>query len=133
MVFPWPWGTSARESTTTPARCFPAPFVSAESFQTWWTFRIFFIYFFARGGGIGESEAPGGRGVFFIENPRRGGEEEGGAEGPGGCLRRIGEFGGGGAKYFFSETSSKQMNPCLETVERPQSVEKQGEAVCSRV
>ena len=43
---------------------------------------------------------------FFIENPRRGGglfSRTGGAEGPGECLRQIGEFwGGGGAKYFFS-------------------------------
>ena len=32
-------------------------------------------------------------GSVFIENPRRGGFPGGGwAEGPGGCLRRIGEF-----------------------------------------
>ena len=55
-----------------------------------------FFTFFARGGGIGESEAPGGRGVvFLLKIPGEGGEEEGGAEGPGGRLRRIGEFGGG--------------------------------------
>ena len=38
-----------------------------------------------------------GGGVDFFENP--GG---GGAEGPGGCLRRIGEFGGGGVNIFCS-------------------------------
>ena len=48
---------------------------------------------------------------FFIENPRRGGGFPGGAEGPGGCLWRIGEFGGGGAKFFFfgAETSTKSL------------------------
>ena len=40
---------------------------------TWWTFRIFSI-FFCSGRGKGESEAPGGGLVdFYIENPRRGG------------------------------------------------------------
>ena len=48
-----------------------------------------------RGGGTGDR--------FFIENPKEGGvSSTGGAEGPGGCLWQIGEFGGGGAKYFFS-------------------------------
>ena len=58
---------------------------------------------------MGESEAPGEGGVVFIENAQEGGGE-GGTEGPGRCLRRIGEFGGGGgAKYFFfgAETSTK--------------------------
>ena len=67
--------------------------------------------FFCSGSGKGESEAPGRGGgrffFFFIENPRR----TVGAEGPGGCLRRIGEFGGGGAKYLNiflgAETSTK--------------------------
>ena len=73
---------------------------------TWWTFRIFFI-FAARGGGEGESEAPGrvgGGGRIFIENPKRGGGSprrgKEGAEGPGGCLRGI--WVGGGPTYFFS-------------------------------
>ena len=44
-------------------------------------FRIFFI-FFCSGRGKGESEAPGGGGdPFCFENPRRGGEFPGGAEG----------------------------------------------------
>ena len=48
------------------------------------------FYFFLLG--EGESEALGGGGGhrFFIENPRTGG-----AEGPGGCLRRVGILGGG--------------------------------------
>ena len=48
--------------------------------------------------GKGESEASGGGGSIFIENPRRGGvfSRTGQAEGPGGCLRRIGGLGGGG-------------------------------------
>ena len=65
----------------------------------------FDIFFFSRSGrGKGESEARGG-GVgdwFFIESPRGGGFEEG--EGPGACLRRIGDFqgwGGGGLNIFF--------------------------------
>ena len=63
----------------------------------WRTFRIFFI-FSARGGGRGSPRPPGGGGGrFFIENPRGGGCPGGeGAEGPGGCLRRIGDFSGGG-------------------------------------
>ena len=57
--------------------------------------------FFCSGRGKGESEVPGGRGNrFFIENSRTGGGSPGregprGREGPGGCLRRIEEFGGG--------------------------------------
>ena len=58
------------------------------------------FYFFWSGRGKGESEALGGGGVgFFIENPKGGGGvSRRGAEGPGGCVRRIGDFfwGGGG-------------------------------------
>ena len=45
---------------------------------------------------------PGGRGIhFLLKIPGGGGRGvSGGAEGPGGCLRRIGEF-GGGAKFIF--------------------------------
>ena len=51
---------------------------------SWWTFRIFYTFFFARGRGIGESEVPGGRGVvFFFENPRRGGGRRGRGRGAG--------------------------------------------------
>ena len=54
-----------------------------------------FNFFSARGGRRGSPRRRAGwEDRFFIENPRR-------AEGPGGCLRRIGEFFGGGAKYFF--------------------------------
>ena len=62
------------------------------------------FYFFLLGEGKGESRRRRAVGDwFFIEKPRRGGASRtGGAEGPGGCLQRIGEFGGGGgAKYFF--------------------------------
>ena len=74
----------------------------------WWTFRIFFI-FSARGRGKEESEVPGGGGVhFLLKIPGGGGGFPGGAEGPGGCLRRTGEFGGGGLNIFFgAETSAK--------------------------
>ena len=54
-------------------------------------------FFSCSGRGKGESEAPGGEGGrLFIENPRKGGfSRRGGAEVPGACLWRIGEFGGG--------------------------------------
>ena len=64
------------------------------------------FYFFCSGRRKGESEAPGSvGGRFFIENARRLGgfslKGGGGAEGPGGCLWRIGELGEGG-QFFFS-------------------------------
>ena len=54
--------------------------------------------FFCSGRGRGSPRRQEGRGDrFFIENPRRGGVPGGGgAKGPGGCLRRIGEILGGG-------------------------------------
>ena len=53
------------------------------------------FYFFLLGeGGKGESEAPGVD--FLLKIPGGGGvSRRGGAEGPGGCLQRIGEWGGG--------------------------------------
>ena len=62
------------------------------------------FYFFCSGRRKGGSEAAGrGGGDFFIENPREGGglQERDGAEGPKGCLRRIGDWGGGGLNIFF--------------------------------
>ena len=62
---------------------------------TWRTFRIFVIFFSARGRGKGESEAPGARGIhFLLKLPGGGGFQEGsrGREG----LRRIGGLGRGG-------------------------------------
>ena len=60
------------------------------------------FYFFCSGRRKGEFEAPGGGGQFFIENPRRGGVfRRGGGEGPGGCLQRIWELGGGGGLNIF--------------------------------
>ena len=71
---------------------------NSHQYESWWTFRIGF-YFFLLGEGEGGIRGIGeGGGSIFIENPRRGeGVSSGGegAEGPGGCLRRIGEFGGG--------------------------------------
>ena len=78
--------------------------VSFRNKYTWWTFRIFLI-FSSRGGGRGSPRRQEEKGsVFFIENPQEGGggfREGEGAEGPGGCLRRIGDLGGGGLKNFF--------------------------------
>ena len=65
--------------------------------DTWWTFRIFFI-FFCSGEGKGESEALGGWwGRFFIENPRGGGFSRGARAG------RVfaGNLEGGGDFFFF--------------------------------
>ena len=78
-------------------RKIPAPI----KIRSWGTFQIF-LFFFCSGRGRGESEAPGGGGVDFSLKIPGGGSPGGrGAEGPGGCLRRIGDFGEGGATYFF--------------------------------
>ena len=57
-----------------------------------------FFFFSARGGGRGSPRPPGRGGVdFLLKIPGGGGSpKEGGAEGPGGCLRRIGNFFRGG-------------------------------------
>ena len=57
---------------------------------------IFHFFRFGEGeGGVRGAGRGGGGGIgFFIENPRRGGGLQ--QERPGRCLRRIGEFGGGG-------------------------------------
>ena len=64
----------------------------------------YFLFLLGEGeGGVrGAGRGADGDHRFLIENPRRGGSPaQEGAEGPGGCLRRIGELGWGGAKYFF--------------------------------
>ena len=68
---------------------------------------IFYFFLLGEGEGGVRGARKGGGDPFFIEHPRRGGVPAG-AEGPGGCLRRIGEFGGGGLNIFFgAETSTK--------------------------
>ena len=65
-------------------------------------------FYLARGEG-GVRGAGGGRGAwFFLENPGGGVSRRGGAEGLGGSLQRIGELGGGGAKYFFRGRNAHQ-------------------------
>ena len=62
------------------------------------------IFFSLLGEGEGGVEAPeGGGGSDFYGKAQEGGiSRTGGAEGPGGCLQRIGEFlGGGGLNIFF--------------------------------
>ena len=64
-----------------------------------------FNFFICSGRGKGESEARGAGGGgfdFLLKIPGGGSPGGGGAEGRGGCLRRTGELGGGGAKYFCS-------------------------------
>ena len=54
------------------------------------------------------SEAPGGGSVFFIENPRRGGEAGRGHEARRVSVVNWGIFGGGGGNFFFgAEMSTK--------------------------
>ena len=55
-----------------------------------------FLYFLLLGEGTGESEAKGLGGVGSSLKIPGGGGFPGRAERPGGCLRRTGEFGGGG-------------------------------------
>ena len=69
------------------------------------------FYCFRSGRGKGESEAPGGGGVDFLLKGG-GSPERDGAEGPGGCLRRIGELGGGLNIFFGAEMSTKQGSRC---------------------
>ena len=82
---------------------------SVSVIVTWWTFRIFF--FSARGGGRGSSRRQEGGGVgFLLKIPRGGGGFQEG-EGPGGYLRRIGDFGGGGGLIFFSQKYASHPRP----------------------
>ena len=77
--------------------------------ETWWTFRIFFI-FSARGREGGVRAPGGGRGAtLYGKIPGEGVSRVGGCggEGPGGCLRAIL---GGGAKYFFRGRNAHQGN-----------------------
>ena len=61
------------------------------------------FYFFLLGEGEGGVRGAGrGGGVGFLLRVPGGGAFQGeGAKGPGGCLRRIGELGGGGLNIFF--------------------------------
>ena len=79
----------------------PSRAISPNTLMAWRTFPIFFIFFLLGEGEGGSPRPPGGGGRFSIENPRRGGGSPGGAEGPGGGLRRIGDL-GGGVNIFFS-------------------------------
>ena len=66
---------------------------------TWWTFRIFLIFFLLGSGEGGVQGAGRGGGGFFMENPRKGGLPGGGGVGGEGVCGRegvCGEFGGGG-------------------------------------
>ena len=72
-----------------------------DKIDSWRTFQIFF-FFFLLGEGEGGVRGHREKGCWYlIKSPRGGGGSPGGeVEGPGGCLRRIGDL-GGGAKYFF--------------------------------
>ena len=81
--------------------------VGPELTLAWWTFRIFFIFFLlAFGqGGVSQRCWEGGGADFFFGRIQEGGSfRREGPKGRSGCLRRIGEFwgGGGGVNFFFS-------------------------------
>ena len=79
-----------------------------------------FLFFPARGGGRGSPRPSGGRGVDFLLKIReRGGGSPGRAEGPGGCLRGIGELWGGGAIYIYIYISAVRLlsGPSLALLE----------------
>ena len=66
-----------------------------------------FIFWLGEGeGGVRGAGAGGGPVFFFLKAPGggrpAGAEGPGGAEGPEGVCGELGNFGGGGAKYFFS-------------------------------
>ena len=84
------WGTSAKTTLLE-----NHPFVNPRKDYLGGRFG-YFLFFLLREGKIGS----GGGFVFLLKSQQEGGGA-GGAEGPGGCLRRIGEFGGGGVNIFF--------------------------------
>ena len=65
-------------------------------------FSDIFYFFFARGRGRVTPVRQRGGGSVFIENPRGGGSPKRGGGAGRGWEGVCGEFGGGGAKYFFS-------------------------------
>ena len=70
----------------------------------------FFLFFSRLGEGEGgvRGRREGGWLIFYWKSQKGGGSRGGGAEGPGGCLRRIGESGRGGPNFFFrAEMSTK--------------------------
>ena len=74
---------------------------------TWRTFQIFIIFFAARWRGKGESEAPGGGGSVFIENPTGEGGFSRRGRGREGVCGELGNLGGGGFFFCGPETSTK--------------------------
>ena len=80
------------------------PWAMSSESVSWWTFRIFFIFFLV-GEGEGRVRNAGKGGIGSLSKIPGGGGSPGGrgAEEPGGCLRRNRIFfGGRGAKIFFS-------------------------------
>ena len=82
--------------------------------KPWWTFRIFFIFCSARGGGRGSLRSrEGGRDPFLIENPRRGGGHQDGRGRGAGRASAVnwGIRGGGGKIFFFgAEMSTEKLS-----------------------
>ena len=90
---------------------------------SWWTFRIYFLFFSARGGGMGSPRC--WRVPFLIESRRGGGLQDGRGRRAGRVSAAHRELGGGGGKYFFfgAEMSTKLFS-ALEELPRklPRSV-----------
>ena len=105
------------ENTFFTEKCFVA---SPSQKSAWWTFRIFFFFFFCLGRGTRESEAPGGgESVFYWKFQEGGVSRTGGAEGPGGCLQRIGGS-WGGVNIFFRGRNVHQEYYCHQNKYRAQ-------------
>ena len=72
------------------------------------------FYFFLLGEAEGGVRGGGGGGVdFLLKIPGGGVSRRGGAEGPGGCLQRIWELGGGGLNIFFRGRNVHQETICI--------------------
>ena len=72
--------------------------------MTWWTFRIFFIFFSARGGGRGVRAVGRGAGRFLLKIPGGGGgvlQEGEGPRGREGVCSELGNLEGGGLNIFL--------------------------------
>ena len=69
--------------------------------STWWTFRIILFFLLGEGEGGVRGARKGGGDRFFIENPTGGGFQK--TKGREGVRGELGNLGGGGGKYFFSD------------------------------
>ena len=72
--------------------------MAATRYGSWWTFRVFLFFLLGEAEGGARGAGRGGGFDFLLTISGEGGggvSGRGGAEGPGGCLQRIGEWGRG--------------------------------------